>query len=34
MPEQTPLQILFNTLPQTGQVEWIGIRPGFHRLSS
>ncbi|WP_175547555.1 hypothetical protein [Marinobacter antarcticus] len=27
MPEQTPLQILFNTLPQTGRVEWIGIRP-------
>jgi MOSC domain-containing protein YiiM len=27
MPEQTPLQTLFDTLPQTGRVEWIGIRP-------
>ncbi|WP_166253387.1 MOSC domain-containing protein [Marinobacter salicampi] len=27
MPEQTSLQILFDTLPQTGRVEWIGIRP-------
>jgi hypothetical protein len=27
MSEKTPLQILFDTLPQTGRVEWIGIRP-------
>ncbi|WP_228260702.1 MOSC domain-containing protein [Marinobacter orientalis] len=27
MPEQTSLQTLFDTLPQTGRVEWIGIRP-------
>lgn len=27
MPESTPLQTLLNTLPQTGRVEWIGIRP-------
>ncbi len=27
MPEQTPLQTLFDTLPQTGRVEWIGILP-------
>jgi len=27
MTEQTPLQTLFDTLPQTGRVEWIGIRP-------
>lgn len=27
MTEPTPLQILFDTLPQTGRVEWIGIRP-------
>ncbi|PXX88149.1 hypothetical protein DIT71_17705 [Marinobacter vulgaris] len=27
MPEQTPPQTLFDTLPQTGRVEWIGIRP-------
>ena len=27
MTEQTSLQILFDTLPQTGRVEWIGIRP-------
>ncbi|MFC4258127.1 MOSC domain-containing protein [Marinobacter lacisalsi] len=26
MPEATPLQTLFDTLPQTGRVEWIGIR--------
>lgn len=26
MPETTPLQTLLDTLPQTGQVEWIGIR--------
>lgn len=27
MPETTSLQTLLDTLPQTGQVEWIGIRP-------
>jgi len=27
MPEPTPLQTLFDTLPQSGRVEWIGIRP-------
>jgi len=27
MPEPTPLQTLFDTLPQSGKVEWIGIRP-------
>ena len=27
MAESSPLQILLNTLPQTGRVEWIGIRP-------
>ena len=27
MPEQSSLQTLFDTLPQTGRVEWIGIRP-------
>ena len=27
MPESTPLQALLDTLPQTGRVEWIGIRP-------
>ncbi|OZB12437.1 MAG: MOSC domain-containing protein [Marinobacter sp. 34-60-7] len=27
MPEPTPLQTLLDTLPQTGRVEWIGIRP-------
>lgn len=27
MPEQRSLQTLFDTLPQTGRVEWIGIRP-------
>jgi MOSC domain-containing protein YiiM len=27
MPEPTSLQTLFDTLPQTGRVEWIGIRP-------
>ncbi len=27
MPEKTTLQTLFDTLPQTGRVEWIGIRP-------
>ena len=27
MPEQTTLQTLFDTLPQCGRVEWIGIRP-------
>jgi len=28
MPESTPMQTLFDTLPQCGRVEWIGIRPG------
>lgn len=27
MPDPTPLQALLDTLPQTGRVEWIGIRP-------
>lgn len=27
MTESTPLQALFDTLPQCGRVEWIGIRP-------
>lgn len=27
MPESSPLQTLLNTLPQSGRVEWIGIRP-------
>ncbi|MCL7943655.1 MOSC domain-containing protein [Marinobacter sp. ATCH36] len=27
MPEPTPLQTLLDTLPQSGRVEWIGIRP-------
>lgn len=27
MPEQTSLQTLFETLPQTGRVKWVGIRP-------
>ncbi len=27
MAEPTPMQVLLDTLPQTGQVEWIGIRP-------
>ena len=27
MAQQTPLQTLFDTLPQRGRVEWIGIRP-------
>ncbi|MDX1636163.1 MAG: MOSC domain-containing protein, partial [Marinobacter sp.] len=26
-PRQTPLQTLLNTLPQSGRVEWIGVRP-------
>jgi hypothetical protein len=25
--ESRPLQVLLNTLPQMGRVEWIGIRP-------
>jgi len=25
--DKTPLQTLLNTLPQTGRVEWIGLRP-------
>lgn len=28
MANPTPLQHLLNTLPQTGRVTWIGIRPG------
>ncbi|WP_028672419.1 MOSC domain-containing protein [Saccharospirillum impatiens] len=28
MPESTPLQTLLDTLPQSGRVEWIGVRPG------
>ena len=27
MNEASPLQVLMNTLPQVGRVEWIGIRP-------
>ncbi|EDM48846.1 MULTISPECIES: MOSC domain-containing protein [Marinobacter] len=27
MAQPTPLQTLFDTLPQSGRVEWIGIRP-------
>ena len=27
MNETSPLQVLLNTLPQVGRVEWIGIRP-------
>ncbi len=27
MTEKSPLQVLFDTLPQTGCVEWIGLRP-------
>ena len=27
MTESKPLQVLLNTLPQQGRVEWIGIRP-------
>ena len=27
MAQQTPLQTLFDTLPQRGRVEWIGFRP-------
>lgn len=27
MPEPTPMQRLVSTLPQTGRVEWIGVRP-------
>ena len=30
MTEDTPLQVLLNSLPQTGEVLWIGLRPG-HR---
>jgi len=25
--ESSPLQVLLNTLPQVGQVQWIGVRP-------
>lgn len=28
------LQDLFNTLPQVGKVEWIGIRPAHNKLAS
>ena len=27
MTESSPLQVLLNTLPQVGQVQWIGVRP-------
>ena len=27
MSKTTPLQTLFDTLPQTGRVDWIGVRP-------
>ncbi len=27
MTEVSPLQVLMNTLPQVGRVEWIGVRP-------
>ena len=27
MNQSSPLQVLLNTLPQTGRVEWIGVRP-------
>lgn len=27
MAQSTPLQTLFDTLPQSGRVEWIGVRP-------
>ena len=27
MPETSPLRTLLETLPQTGRVEWIGVRP-------
>ena len=27
MKESSPLQVLLNTLPQVGQVQWIGVRP-------
>lgn len=27
MAESSPLQILLDTLPQTGRVEWLGLRP-------
>ncbi|MCL4831049.1 MAG: MOSC domain-containing protein [Caldilineaceae bacterium] len=30
MTEDTPMQALLNSLPQTGEVLWIGLRPG-HR---
>jgi len=30
MTEDSPIQTLLNTLPQTGEVLWIGLRPG-HR---
>ncbi len=32
MSEDTPMQALLNSLPQTGEVLWIGLRPG-HRQS-
>lgn len=28
MTEDTPMQVLLNSLPQTGEVLWIGLRPG------
>ena len=27
MTESSPLRVLLNTLPQVGQVQWIGVRP-------
>ncbi len=27
MTESSPLWVLLNTLPQVGQVQWIGVRP-------
>ena len=27
MTDSSPLQVLLNTLPQVGQVQWIGVRP-------
>ena len=32
MPELKPLQVLLNTLPQVGRVEWIGVRPARGQL--
>jgi len=27
LPEVKPLQVLLNTLPQVGRIEWLGVRP-------